>query len=41
MVVSHDKKENSKKECWKLYFVGMSNALGHGIGFVLITQEGE
>ena len=28
MVVSHAKEESSEKSCWKLYFDGMSNALG-------------
>ena len=36
MTVSHDE-GLSKKECWKLYFDGASNALGHGIGAILIT----
>ena len=33
--------EDDKEESWKLYFDGTSNALGHGIGAVLISQEGE
>ena len=41
MAVSHVEEESSKKSCWKLYFDGASNALGHGIGAVLITPEGE
>ena len=41
MAVSHDEEESMKKACWKVYFDGASNALGHGIGVVLITLEGE
>ena len=41
MAVSHDKEGSLEKTCWKLYFDGASNALGHGIGIVLITLEGE
>ena len=41
MVISHDKKESSKKDCWKLYFDAASNALGHDIDVVLITPEDE
>ena len=41
MVVSHVEEESSKKTCWKLYFYGAANALGHRIGDVLITSEGE
>ena len=41
MVVSHEEDENLKKDYWKLYFDGASNTLGHGIGVVLITTEGE
>ena len=41
MVVSLDEEESSERNCWKLYFDGASNALGHSIGAVLITLEGE
>ena len=41
MAVSHDEEESSKKDYWKLYFDGASNALGHGIDVILITLEGE
>ena len=33
--------ESTKEDTWKLYFDGASNALGHGIGVVLISLEGE
>ena len=36
MSVSHVEEESSE-----LYFHGASNALGHDIGVVLITSEGE
>ena len=41
MVVSHDEEKSSEKNCWKLYFDGASNALGHGIKVVLVTPEGK
>ena len=41
MVVSLDEEESSERNCWKLYFDGASNGLGHSIGAVLITLEGE
>ena len=41
MVVSHNEKKSSAKNCWKLYFDRASNALGHGIGVVLINPKGE
>ena len=33
--------KSTKEDTWKLYFDGPSNALGHGIGAVLISPEGE
>ena len=33
--------KSTKEDTWKLYFDGASNALGHGIGDVLISPEGE
>ena len=33
--------ESTKEDTWKLYFDGASNALGHGIGVVLISFKGE
>ena len=41
MVVSHDEEESPKKKCWKLYFDGVSNTLGHDISAVLITSKRE
>ncbi|XP_017972559.1 PREDICTED: uncharacterized protein LOC108661170 [Theobroma cacao] len=33
--------EESEKENWKMFFDGASNALGHGIGVVLVSPEGD
>ena len=33
--------ESTQEDTWKLYFDGASNALGHGIGAVLISLEKE
>ena len=33
--------ESTQEDIWKLYFDGASNALGHRIGAVLISPEGE
>ena len=41
MALLHDEEESLEKNCWKLYFDGASNALGHRINAVLITLEGE
>ena len=41
MAVLHDEEESLDKTCWKLYFDGASNALGHEIKDVLVTLEGE
>ena len=41
MAVSHDEEDSKEMTCWKLYFNGASNALGHGISVVLITLKGE
>ena len=41
MDVSHKEEKSSEKTYWNLYFNEASNALGHGIGVVLITPEGE
>ena len=41
MDVPHVEEKSSEKTCWKLYFDGASNALGHRINAVLITLEGE
>ena len=41
MTVSHNEKDSSKNNCWKLYFDGASNVLGHEINVVLINSKGE
>ena len=41
LAIFHIEDESTKKDTWKLYFDGASNALGHGIGTVLISPEGE
>ena len=33
--------DSNQKDTWKLYFDGASNALGHGIGAIFISPEGE
>ena len=33
--------KSTQEDTWKLYFDGTSNALGHGIGAILISLEGE
>ena len=33
--------ESTKEDTWKLYFDGASNVLGHGIGIILISPDGE
>ena len=39
-VLQIDKKESPEKNGWKIYFDGASNALGRGIGAVLISSKG-
>ncbi|EOY16577.1 Uncharacterized protein TCM_035381 [Theobroma cacao] len=34
-----NQKESEEKESWKMFFDGASNALGHGIGVVLVSPE--
>ena len=41
MAVSHDEEESLENNCWKLYFNGASNALGHKIKAILVTPKGE
>ena len=41
MAIFHIEDESTKEESWKLYFDRSSNALGHGIGAMLISLEGE
>ena len=40
MAIFHTE-DDEEEESWKLYFDRASNALGHGIGVVLISPEGE
>ena len=39
-VLQIEKEESPKEEGWKMYFDGASNALGRGVGTVLISLEG-
>ena len=39
-VLQIKKEESPEKDGWKMYFNGVSNALGHGVGVVLISPEG-
>ena len=39
-VLQIEEKEYLEKDGWKMYFDGASNALGHGVGAVLISLEG-
>ena len=39
-VLQIEKEEFPEKEDWKMYFDGASNALGRGVGTVLISPEG-
>ena len=38
-VLKIDKEETPEKDGWKMYFDGASNALGRGIGSVLISLK--
>ncbi|KAK5786706.1 hypothetical protein PVK06_041349 [Gossypium arboreum] len=40
MCITEKKGESSKRKSWKMSFDGGSNALGHGIGTVLVSPEG-
>ncbi|KAK5776628.1 hypothetical protein PVK06_044588 [Gossypium arboreum] len=40
MCITEKECESSKEKSWKMSFDGASNALGHGIGSVLISPEG-
>ena len=40
-VLQNEKEESPKKDGWKMYFDGASNALGRGVGAVLISPEGK
>ena len=39
-VLQIDKEESPEESGWKMYFDGASNALGHGVGAVLISLKG-
>ena len=41
MIIFQVEDESIKQDTWKLYFDGASNVLGHGIGAILISHEGE
>ena len=38
-VLQIEKEESPEKDGWKMYFDGASNALGHGVGAVLISPK--
>ena len=38
-VLQNEEEKLPKKDGWKMYFDGASNALGHGVGAVLISPE--
>ncbi|WRX23103.1 Ribonuclease H domain - like 10 [Theobroma cacao] len=40
LVCQTNEDESDEKENWKMFFDGASNALGHGIGVVLVSPEG-
>ena len=40
VVLQIDKEERQRENEWKMYFDRASNALGHGVGAVLISLEG-
>ena len=39
-VLQIEKEESPEEDGWKMYFDGASNALGRGVGAVLISSEG-
>ena len=39
-VLQIEEEESSKEDRWKMYFHKVSNALGHGVGAVLISPKG-
>ncbi|XP_017974505.1 PREDICTED: uncharacterized protein LOC108661580 [Theobroma cacao] len=41
MSICQTSEEKSEKENWKMFFDGASNALGHGIGVVLVSPKGD
>ena len=38
-VLQIEKEESSEEDGWKMYFDGASNALGHGVGALLISPK--
>ncbi|XP_017974519.1 PREDICTED: uncharacterized protein LOC108661591 [Theobroma cacao] len=40
-VCQTNKEESEEKDNWNMFFDGASNALGHGIGVVLVSLEGD
>ena len=41
MAIQQIDEKPQKENSWKLYFDSTSNALGHGIGAILISPKGE
>ena len=39
-VLQIEKEESPEEDGWKMYFDGVSNALGRGVGVMLISPEG-
>ena len=39
-VLQIEEEKSPEEDGWKIYFDGVSNALGHDIGAVLISSEG-
>ena len=39
-ILQIDEEKTSEEDGWKMYFDGASNALGRGVGVVLISLEG-
>ena len=39
-ILQIEKEESPEEDGWKMYFDGTSNALGRGVGTVLISLEG-
>ena len=40
MCITEIESESSKEKSWKMCFDGASNALGHGIGAILVSPDG-
>ena len=41
MAIFQEEDESTKEDTWKMYFDGASNVLGHSIGVILISPDGE